>query len=253
MKHSRPGQVHLVAGRNAVLEALRAGRRFLEVLVDELARPQEKLGQITALAGQQGVATRPVPRAELDRLCPGLPHQGVVGRAAPVLAPSLAQVLEQCWQQGRDPCLVLLRQVSFQHNLGAVLRTADACGVSAVVVPSQQGAALGTQAVRVAMGASEHVPVLRQSLLAAAAVLRRAGLRLVAADSDQGRPPWDTDLTGPLALVLGGEHAGVSDPLRTRCHELVRVPLQGHVTSLNVSVACGMLLYERLRQEGKVR
>jgi len=239
----------VVAGRNAVLAALQAGRQVLAILVDERARPDEKLARITGLAGELGVPVKPVPRAELDRLCPRVPHQGVLAQAAPRPTPSLPQLLEDCRREGRDPCLLVLRRVAFDQNLGAILRTGDCCGVDAVITPTRQGAGLNANVARVAMGASEHVPVIRQSLMSAAALLRREGVRLVAAETGAGAAPWECDLTGPLALVLGGEHEGVSDPLLARCAQVVRVPMRGHVGSLNVSVACGMLLYERLRQQ----
>lgn len=243
----------LLPGRNALLEALRAGRHFHEILVDDRARPDEKLGQITALCGQAGVPVRRVGRRELDRLCPHLPHQGVVGKAAARPEPRLHEVMESCLAGDADACFLLLRRVSFEHNLGAILRTADAAGVTAVVIPSRQGAGPGSNVARVSMGATEHVPVIRHSLTAAAADLRRAGFRLVAAEAGRGKPAWECDLTGPLAIILGGEHDGVSDPLLSRCHDVVHIPQHGHVGSLNVSVATGILLYERLRQTGRGR
>jgi len=247
------GPLAPIPGRNAVLAALQAGRGFAEVLVDAHARPDPKLEAIAAQCRARGIAQREVPRADLERLCPGLPHQGVVGMALPRPAVTLEQILARCAREGRDPCLLLLRRVAFEQNLAAVLRTGDACGVDAVVVPSKQGAGVSANVARVSMGASEHVPVIRQSLLAAAAVLRRTGVRLVAAEAGAGEPLWEADLTGPLALVLGGEHEGVSDPLLARCDQVVSIPMRGHVNSLNVSVACGMLLYERLRQTEKGR
>ena len=130
------------------------------------------------------------------------------------------------------------------------LRTADAAGVSAVVVPRRRGAGLSPVVARISMGGSEHVPLVRCAILEAMSLLHRAGFRLVGADDHAARLHTDVDLTGPLGLVMGGEDKGLTPPVRDRCDTLTRLPMVGHVPSLNVSVSAGVLLYERLRQLG---
>lgn len=237
----------VISGRNAVLAALRVGGRVREVLVDSGAQPTQKLAAILDAAKRGGLPVQRVERRELDQRA-GSGHQGVAAIAVAASEPRLKEVLQRCGSEGRAPCLVLLRELLHEHNLGAILRTADAAGVDAVVLPSHGGAALGPEALRASTGAAERVPVVRQSLTQALSALRREGLTIIGAEAEARTDYWEQDMTGPLALVLGGEDRALSQPLRDACDALVRIPMVGHVTSLNVSVACALLLYERLRQ-----
>ncbi|UCH36359.1 MAG: 23S rRNA (guanosine(2251)-2'-O)-methyltransferase RlmB [Armatimonadota bacterium] len=237
----------MIAGRNAVLMALRGGGGVREVNVDRGAHASAKMAAIADAAKAAGVRVRVVDRAELDRLG-GSNHQGVVAIVAEGGEVKLKAVLDRCASEGRTPCLVLLRELLHEHNLGAILRTADAAGADAVLLPSHGGAELGSEAVRVSTGASETIPVVRQSLMQALAALRRKGVTIIGAEPEAEADYWDHDLTGAVAFVLGGEDRALSQPLRDACDALVRIPMVGHVTSLNVSVACALLLYERLRQ-----
>jgi len=247
MSKKQSESTRVISGRNAVLAALRVGVRVREVLVDSGAQSTHKLKAILDAAQQAGIRVQWVERRELDRRA-GSGHQGVAAIAVVASEPKLKEVLERCASEGRAPCLVLLRELLHEHNLGAILRTADAAGVDAVVLPSHGGAALGPEALRVATGAAETVPVVRQSLTQALSALRREGLTIIGAEAEARTDYWDQDMTGPLALVLGGEDRALSQPLRDACDALVRIPMSGHVGSLNVSVACALLLYERLRQ-----
>ncbi len=247
MKTNSRESLSVISGRNAVLAALRVGGRAREVLLDSGAQAAGKLQEILDAAQKAGISVRRADRRELDRLG-GANHQGVVAFAIRAAEPNLKDILGQCAAAGRAPCVVLVRELLHEHNLGAILRTADAAGADAVILPSRGGAELGPEAIRVSTGAAETVPVVRQSLTQALAMLRRQGVTIVGAEPDARTDYWDQDLTGPLALLLGGEDRALSQPLREACDALVRIPMVGHVTSLNVSVACALLLYERLRQ-----
>jgi len=241
----------LLYGRNAALEAVRAGRRVTRILLDEGASSHdERVRELLALCERKGLALERAPRRELDRLTSGAQHQGVVALAAAPAPPTLNGVLRGCEQAGKAPCIVLLREVSHSQNLGAILRTAEAAGVDAVIVPTRHSAPFGDVA-RIAMGAAEYVPVISHSLTQAAAVLRRKGIRLIGADAEAPGAYWDCDMTGPVGFILGGEHEGLKGPLAKACEELVRIPMTGRISSLNVGVACALLLYERLRQTSR--
>lgn len=188
-----------------------------------------------------------VDRPELERLA-GPNHQGVVAVAAPTHQIKLRDVLSQCAAKNAAPCLVLLRELLHEHNLGALLRTADAAGADAIILPSHGATPLGPEAIRVSTGASETIPIIRQSLTQGIALLRREGITIIGAEPQAKTPYWDQDMTGPVAFVLGGEDRALSQPLRQACDGLVHIPMIGRVTSLNVSVACALLLYERVRQ-----
>jgi 23S rRNA (guanosine2251-2'-O)-methyltransferase len=236
-----------VTGRNAVLAALVAGRDIGEVLLDRGAEQTGKVAAIVAAAKEHGVPVRVVDRRELDRQA-GAHHQGVIALTSVAHEVRLKDVLDHCAAAGKPACIVLLRELLHEHNLGAILRTMDAAGADAVVLPSHGAAALGAEAMRVSTGAGETVPVIRQSLTQALAMLRREGVKIIGAEPEGQTDYWEEDATGTVAFVLGGENRALSPPLRDACDALVRIPMVGAVTSLNVSVACALLLYERLRQ-----
>lgn len=228
-------------GRNVVLEALQRGRRrVLRVWLDRGARPDPKVDRILALAG--GRVER-VDRVLLDRMSLTGVHNGVIAEAEPFPERSVAEVLDET----PEPFLVFVDEVQYEHNLGAILRSALGAGVTAVVVPVVRGKGLSPVVQRVSMGGAEAVPLVREGLSSALAEVQRRGIPIVGADMD-GVAPWEVDLTGPVAIVLGGEDKGLTAPLRKRCDHVVGVPLQGGLESLNVSVTAGVLLFERVRQ-----
>lgn len=236
-------------GRNVVMEALRRGRRRVRrVFLDERARADDKINGLLELARRKGVPVSTVPRQELDRRSETGVHNGVIAEADPLEAPTVAALLDQLFAEGKQPFVVLVDEVQYEHNLGAILRSALGAGVHAVVVPVVRGKGLTPVVQRVAMGAAEEVPLIREGLSSALAALRRAGVPVVGADMD-GRPVWDVRMDGALALVLGGEDKGLSPALRDRCDAIAAVPLQGELESLNVSVTAGVMLFEKVRQD----
>lgn len=172
----------------------------------------------------------------------------MVAHAEALASPTAERLVEGLFASGIEPFLVLVDEVAYEHNLGAILRSSLGFGVHGVIVPTRRGAAMSPVVQRVAMGAAEEIPLVREGLHSALAQCRRAGLRTVGADM-AGRPLGEVDLRGPLALVLGGEGEGLSPSLAKRCDELVSIPLRGRLESLNVSVAAAILMYEKRRQE----
>ena len=237
-------------GRNVVLAALRASDRVREVLVDGRAKPDRKLRELERLTRERGAAWRLVDRRELDRMSRSGVHNGVIGLAEPLPRLSLKAVLDAADERGEEPFLLILDEVQYEQNLGAILRTAAAVGVTALVTPTRRGASLSPVVQRVAMGGAETVPVVREGLNSALANLRRRGIRVVGAEADGDLPYWEADFTGPVAVLLGGEDRGLGPKVRSRCDAVVSIPLPGAsvVDSLNVSVAAGLLVFERVRQ-----
>ncbi len=193
-----------------------------------------------------------VGRDALDAISRAHVHNGVIGFAEPLPTPSLKQVLTRVAEQGRDPFLLLLNEVQYEQNLGAILRSAAYAGVDCIVTPTRRGASLSPTVQRVAMGGAEEVPVVREGMMSALATLRRAAVRIVGTDADAAQVHTEADLTGPLAIVMGGEDRGLSSAVSERCDGVVRIPMRPSqaVTSLNVSVSTALLLYERVRQIG---
>ena len=232
-----------------MFEALQASTRVRKILLDQRCKPDRKLEKILELAAERRVEVQRVPRAEIDELAEGGVHNGVVALADPLRPPTMAQAIDASLDRD-DPLFLLLDEVQYEQNLGAILRTADAAGACAIVIPKRRGARLSPVAQRIAMGAAEHVPVIHCAILEALAMLKKAGFRVVGADEHARQFHHEVDMTGALAVVMGGEDKGVTPTVRKKCDEIVRIPMVGHVPSLNVSVSTGVLLFERLRQLG---
>lgn len=231
-------------GRNVVFEALTRNRRAVrKIYLDRGARPDEKIEEILRLAATRGVVIERVERQVLDRRSFTGVHNGIIADAEPLPQPSVKEVLDRV----AEPFFVLVDEVQYEHNLGAILRSALGAGVDAVVIPTERGKGLTPIVQRVAMGGAEAVPVIREGLSSALATMKRAGVRIVGADMD-GSPPWEVDMRGSLAIVLGGEDKGLTAPLRKRCDSIVGIPLAGGLQSLNVSVSAAVVMFERVRQ-----
>lgn len=253
MEKGRPNETNetILAGRNPVMEALRAGRPIDHVLVLKDAEGGS-LRRILALCRQQGVVVKETARPKLDALCSGLNHQGVVAVAAAHSYAQLEDILALARQRGEPPFIVIADDINDPHNLGAIIRSAEAAGAHGVVIPKRGGTGLTAAVGKAAAGALEYLPVARVPNLAAAVdTLKEQGLWVYGADMD-GRPAFETPMDGPVALIVGSEGAGLSRLLREKCDFLVSLPMKGRVGSLNASVACGILLYEVLRaRQGK--
>ncbi|MEE2750122.1 MAG: 23S rRNA (guanosine(2251)-2'-O)-methyltransferase RlmB [Myxococcota bacterium] len=242
----------ILEGRNPVYEALSRRRRRVDcVWLDDRARVGPKIARILELCEEQGVVVERVPRSVLDKKARGDVHNGVMARAQPHPHYTVASRLDALFSEGTDPFFILADEVVYEQNLGAILRSAMGAGVNGLVIPVRRGKGVTPVVSRVAMGGAEEVPVIREGISSALKRLNRAGVRVVGADMD-GTPFWDVDLTGPLAIVLGGESKGLTSTVRQRCDSVVQVPLQNELDSLNVSVTAGVLLFERVRQLGTV-
>ncbi len=237
-------------GRNPVLECLlRARRRMHRIWLDVGARPDPKIDQILSLASAAKVKVERVPRAQLDKLTDGRVHNGIVAHAEALPSYTTRQLLDHLFEQGKDPFLVLADEVNYEHNLGAILRSALGFGVDGLILPTRRGADVSSVVQRVSMGAAEVVPIVYESLSSALKPIRDAGIRVVGADMD-GTSCFQSELRGSVALVLGGEGKGLTSTLRSRCDAITSVPLAGGLESLNVSVAGALIMAEKRRQDG---
>ncbi len=242
-------QLDQLEGRNLVIEVLKRRKRTVrKILLDERVRPDPKINLLLSMAEQQRVPVTRRPRHQLDKMSETGAHNGVIAHAAPLPTYTVRERLEEVFALDEMPFFVLADELNYEHNLGAILRSAMGAGVHAVVVPTRRGKGLTAVVQRVAMGGAEEVPVIREGISSALAVLRREGVPIVGADMD-GTPCWDVRMTGPLALVLGGESKGLSPTLRKKCWAIASVPLQGGLDSLNVSVTAGILMFEKVRQD----
>ena len=242
-----------VEGRNPVLEALaRRRRRVHRVLLDAGAKPEPRLRRIVQLAGEAGIVVDRVPRARLDQLCDGRVHQGVVAHAddPPTFATTKALV-EDCFERGEVPFVVLVDTLSYEHNLGAILRSAEVFGARAVIAPSRYSAPETGALAKTASGALERQPYVRvRNLADAMGELREMGYVLLglAGEAEDEIETRLADLKDvPVGLVLGAEGPGLRERTRETCDHLVKIPFAAEFGSLNVSNASAVALFAATR------
>lgn len=237
-----------VAGRNSVAEALKSGRSINKILIAKGER-QGAIREIVGQARAKGLVVQEVDQVKLDQIAAGVRHQGIIAMVAPVAYVEVADVLQRSLDQGEAPFLVLLDELEDPHNVGAILRTADATGVHGVLLPKRRTSPLTATVAKTSAGAIEHVPVARIGNIAQTIEqLKKKGLWVVGADMDGPKNYYETDLTGPIVVVVGSEGQGLGRLTKEACDFLVRIPMKGQISSLNASVACSLLLYEVLRQ-----
>ena len=239
----------MIEGRNAVLEALRAGRALDKVYIAR-GETDKALAHIAGLARERGVSVSDCDRRKLDAMSVTKAHQGVIAVCAVREYASLDDILALAESRGEAPFVVVCDEISDPHNLGAIIRSAECVGAHGVVIPKRRSAGLTAVVGKTSAGAAEHLPVARVANISAALQeLKDRGLWVYGAAAEGSSPMWETDLTGPLALVIGSEGEGLGRLVRERCDILVSNPLRGKVGSLNASTAAAVLMYEVLRQK----
>jgi 23S rRNA (guanosine2251-2'-O)-methyltransferase len=239
--------INLIEGKNPVWEALKAERPIEKLLISKTIN-QESVRGITGLAHSRKIKIEFAPKEKLDAMSSTGRHQGIIAVCAAHQYAELDDVLDKVKQEGRTPFIVLLDEVQDPHNLGAVIRTAECAGAQAVVITQHNSAGLTPAAGRASAGAIEHVPVCKaQNLVATIEKLKEQGLWIVGADME-GALAYEIDMTGPIALVIGGEEKGVRRLVLEKCDHVARLPMFGKLNSLNASVAAGVLMYEAVRQ-----
>jgi 23S rRNA (guanosine2251-2'-O)-methyltransferase len=235
-----------------VLEALRVGHTRLEQITIAEGAKHERLYELLELAKRNRVLIHRVPRAALDRALPGVTHQGVIARIGAADYRDADELLEElAGQVGTDhqPLVLGLDAVEDPRNLGAILRTAECAGVNGVFIPERRAAGLTATVAKTAAGALEHISVARvTNLVQLIEQLKQRNIWVIGAAADGSSAYTEWDWTVPSALFLGGEGSGLHRLVRERCDVLVSIPLHGHIESLNVSVAAGVILFEALRQ-----
>ena len=238
----------LIMGIHAVAAALRQGKRVIEVWVDD-KRQDQRIRELLQEAETGRVQLHPTNAQALDQLVRQSNHQGVVARIR------LPQVYDESYLKALlkrlqdTPLLLVLDGVQDPHNLGACLRSADAAGVQAVIIPRDKTVGLTASVCKVASGAAENVPVIQvTNLVRTLKWLKQAGIWLIGTAAEAPQSLYQTDLSGALGIVMGGEGKGLRRLTREQCDLLVSLPMCGTVASLNVSVATGVTLYEALRQ-----
>jgi 23S rRNA (guanosine2251-2'-O)-methyltransferase len=238
-----------IGGRRPVAEALAAGREAHRLLISATAKPSPELRLITDAARRAQLPIDRVPADRLTRIGGFDGHQGVLLEVGERRWADLDEILAHATDAGHDPFVLVLEHLQDPTNFGTLLRSAEAAGVDGVLFPERGAAPLSAAAVKASAGASEHLLLARMPTIGDAIHgLKEAGIRLVAADQDAPASAWDSDLHGPLAVVVGSEGSGLSGATKRRCDLLVSFPMAGRVASLNAATAGALLLFEVVRQ-----
>ena len=234
-----------IAGRNAVIEALKAGREIDRILV---AKGCTGLGKLYALAKDAGVPVKGTSPVKIDEIAAGANAQGVVAFAAAHAYASLDDVFALAEERGEAPFIIIADGLEDGHNLGAVIRTAECCGAHGVIIPKRRSVGLNYVVAKTSVGAVEYVPVVRVANIPAVLdELKDRGVWIFGADMD-GTPVWQEDFTGSIGLVVGAEGKGVSRLVKEKCDFVISLPMRGKIESLNASVAASVMMYEAARQ-----
>lgn len=237
----------LIEGRNAVLEAFRAGRTIDRLLIQDGCQ-DGPIQSIKREARRQDTIIDFVPKERLDRMSVTGKHQGVIACAASYSYAEVEELLRAAREKGEPPFLILLDGIEDPHNLGAIIRTANLAGAHGVIIPKRRAVGLTAAVARSSAGAINYTPVARVTNLGAAIdELKKEGIWFACAAMD-AEPMYRADLTGPIGLVIGNEGTGVSRLVREKCDFAVSIPMKGNIDSLNASVAAGVLSYEIVRQ-----
>ena len=238
----------LIEGRNAVIEALRAGTAIDKIY---LARGETDatLGHIASTARNKGVVVTEVDRRKLDGMSRTKSHQGVIAVAAVREYADVDDILGAAREKGEPPLIVVCDELSDPHNLGAVIRTAECAGAHGVIIPKRRSAGLTAIVAKTSAGAVSYLPVARvPNLTAALKDLKERGLWVFGTAADGGTSLYQADLKGPAVLVIGSEGDGMGRLVREQCDFLVSIPMKGKLNSLNASAAAAVVLYEAVRQ-----
>lgn len=236
----------LIIGRNPVTEALKSGKTIDCIYVNPDAKGS--ISVIVRLAGENGVVVKRVDNKKLDKMCGGRSHQGVAAALGCAEYVSVSDILDYAKQKGEDPFIIICDEIEDPHNLGAIIRTAEASGAHGVIIPKRRSASLNQTVFKTSAGAASWVRVARVTNLAAAIdELKDSGVWIYGTDAS-GEDYTSVKLDGAVGLVIGSEGFGMGRLVKEKCDFLLRLPMRGKVNSLNASVAAGIFMYEVIRQ-----
>ena len=235
-------------GRNALQEALRAGRTIDKVFIAS-GDTDKGLQRLAAEAKEAGAVVVPVDRRKLDQMSFTRSHQGVIALAAAHEYATIDEILEEANSKGESALIVICDELTDPHNLGAIMRSAECAGAHGVIIPKRRSVGLTATVAKASAGAVEYMKVARvANINNAIHELKEKGVWVFGAAGEGSQPMYRADLTGPAAIVIGNEGDGMSQLVRKNCDMLVHIPMSGKITSLNASAAASILLYEAVRQ-----
>jgi 23S rRNA (guanosine2251-2'-O)-methyltransferase len=238
----------MIYGIHAVTEAIRAGKEIDKLFLQEGLK-SDLSAELRKLTKENNILYVMVPGAKLDRIASGKNHQGCVAFISSVSYYKIENLLPTIFEAGRTPLILILDRITDVRNFGAIARSAECAGVDAIIIPTRGSAQVGADAVKTSAGALHSIPVCREdNLKATIDFLKESGLRIASCTEKGSTPHHSTDLSGPLAIIMGSEEDGISPEYLKRSDVRILIPMRGKISSLNVSVATGIILFEVLRQ-----
>jgi len=245
-------QPEILYGLHAIREALRAGTRPLQRIL--VLRTDRQFGDLVQLAKAKHIPVHIEPPAAFDRLAPDGRHQGIIAVVAAKAYSTTEEVLDRARLRGESPFLMILDGVEDPHNLGAILRTAEAAGVHGIFIPERRAVGLTSVVAKVSAGALDHMLVARVvNISRLIEELKKTGVWIYGVEAKATTTYTGIDMTGPIALVVGGEGEGIRPGVLKECDDRISIPMAGKVASLNVSAASAVVLFEGVRQRGAKR
>lgn len=243
----KKSSTQILFGLHPVAEALNSGKEFNKILFRKGLKG-EQFTELFQKVRTTGIPYQFVPVEKLNRITRAN-HQGVIALLSVIEYKSLEEIVQRTFEEGRDPFILVLDRITDVRNFGAIARTAECAGVDVILVPEREAAAVSPDAVKTSSGALNRVAVARKrDLEEAIRFLKDSGIRILAATEKAKKVYYQADLTGPVALLMGAEDKGISPQLLEMADIQVKIPLQGTIDSLNVSVACGILVFEVIKQ-----
>ena len=237
-----------IEGRNAITEALKAGRTIDKVFVAD-GDTDKGLQRLAAQAKEAGAVVVPVDRRKLDQMSATRSHQGIIALVAAHPYYTVDDLLEEAASRGETPLLVICDELSDPHNLGAIMRSAECAGAHGVIIPKRRSVGLTATVAKASAGAIEYMKVARvTNINTTINELKEKGVWVFGTAAEGSIPMYKADLTGPVAIVIGNEGDGMSPLVRKNCDVMVHIPMKGKISSLNASAAASILLYEAVRQ-----
>ena len=240
--------IPMLEGRNPVIEAIKSGRTIEKILIAKGSQ-EGSIRQLIAMAREKGLVIVEVDREKLDYMSETKSHQGVIAITSPYKYVEVDDILNYAKEKGEKPFVIILDEIYDPHNLGAIIRTAEATGAHGIIIPKRRAVGLTPTVAKASAGAIEYVKVAKVTNISQTInKLKENGLWIVGADMDGDKSYFESDFTDAIALVIGSEGEGISRLVKDRCDYLVNMPMKGKVSSLNASVAGAVLMYEVVRQ-----
>lgn len=242
------GREDLVEGRNAVIELLKSGRTTIEQILVANGRSEGSINKILGMAKENKIVVKEVDKKKLDLMSETGSHQGVIAQITPFKYSTVEEILEVAKNKEEDPFIIILDELEDPHNLGSIVRTAELCGVHGIVMPKRRNVGVTGTVYKSAAGAIEHMKIAKvTNLNTEIEKLKANGVWVYGADIRGEEFSYNTNFSGPCAIIIGNEGKGISKLTANKCDKLVKIPMVGKINSLNASVAGGIMMYEVLK------